>query len=58
MDTTHNISKGKIYTTPQIERIELDNEISLILQSNINPVGEPIGAFEYFNNDPFKTKIG
>ena len=46
------------YTTPKIERIELDNEISLTLDSTppVGPGGETrLQTPEYFNNDPFKT---
>ena len=45
------------YFAPQIERIELDNEIALQLEST--PPKAPgeahLNAPEYFNNDPFKT---
>lgn len=49
------------YSTPQIERVELDNEISLVLMSEGGDPGEP-GALnstapDYFNNDPFKGNI-
>jgi hypothetical protein len=50
----------KPYNTPRIERIKLDNEISLALEST-QPSGEPNNwskAPEYFNNDPFKTNVG
>ena len=58
---TKNITTGKrIYSFPQIERIKLDNEISLSLESS-NPEGEPadnmLKAPEYFNNDPFKHNM-
>lgn len=51
---THNKAK-RPYTTPQVERIVLDNEISLALESSppLGP-GETSRAPEYFNNDPFK----
>lgn len=47
----------KIYISPEIERIELDNEISLALESDA-----PFGPNEevmnntpgYFNNNPFR----
>jgi len=47
------------YCPPQIERIRLDNEISLVLES-ANPEGDPnwSKAPENFNNDPFKTNLG
>ncbi len=45
------------YCIPMIERIKLDNEISLALTSE-QPDGEPTGrAPEYFNNDPFKSNL-
>ena len=47
----------QVYTTPQIERIELDNEIALQLEST--PPKAPGEAHlqspEYFNNDPFRN---
>ena len=53
----------RAYIVPQIERIVLDNEISLALEST--PLAPPPGPFEsmnqapdYFNNDPFKTNLG
>jgi len=59
------INKEKrTYNTPQVERVELDNEISLILQSSVddNPLEGPdeagLLAPQHFNNDPFKTNIG
>ena len=49
--------KNREYTTPVVESIELDNEISLILASAPpGGPGEVIGAApEYFNPDPFKS---
>ncbi len=58
-----NIQK-RTYSSPQIERIELDNEISLALESATPPEapgyeGGSLGsnAPDYFNNDPFKTNL-
>lgn len=54
----------RTYSTPQVDREELDNEISLILQSAVdsNPLEGPeesgLLAPQQFNNDPFKTNIG
>ena len=48
-----------MYTTPKIEKIVLDNEISLALQS-APPTGPDEGiskVYEYFNNDPYKTNL-
>jgi hypothetical protein len=58
---TQNIAK-RDYTAPVIEQIQLDNEISLALES-APPAGpgEPgyLGKSpEFFNNDPFKINIG
>ncbi len=53
--------KEQTYTAPQVERIELDNEIALQLESNTPPKapGEArINAPEYFSNDPFKGNLG
>lgn len=54
------MKEKQIYSYPKVERIKLDNEISLILEST--PPDGPGESFtsapEYFNNDPFKTNIG
>ncbi len=59
LKTTENTNK-RIYSSPAIEQIELDNEISLQLESTPPPApGETkLNVPEYFNNDPFKTNIG
>ncbi len=48
------------YNAPQVERIELDNEIALQLESQ--PPKAPgeahLQAPEYISNDPFKTNFG
>jgi hypothetical protein len=55
----NTINSKRVYTTPQIERVELDNEISLALEST-PPIGpDEVAAFfapEYFNHDPFKIE--
>lgn len=48
----------KIYSTPCIEIITLDNEITLVLQTD-PPI--PVGRREnsgddYLNNDPYQTE--
>jgi hypothetical protein len=52
----------KIYSAPCIECVELDNEISLVLESPLSDPNEPgvlsSLAPEYFNNDPFKINLG
>lgn len=60
MTEKNEISKRRIYVMPDIKRIKLDNEISLVLESS--PPSAPgetsKNAPEYFNNDPFKTNFG
>ena len=50
-------TQNQIYTAPVIERIELDNEIALQLEST--PPKAPgeanLQTPEYFRNDPFKS---
>jgi len=59
MKTPIEIAITKNYIVSQIERIKLDNEISLTLESasGAPPSGpnETSQAPEYFNSDPFKT---
>jgi len=58
MKTTNKISKKKYYSTPQIEQILLDNEISLALAST-----PPEGPDEtnlspaYLKNDPLRNNL-
>lgn len=56
MKTTIESTEKKVYSSPQIERIKLDNEISLVLSS---PESLPLWSEnkENCNNDPFKTNI-
>ena len=58
MSTT---SKKQLYSTPQIERVKLDNEISLVLVSG-DPedpyASDNSSAPEYFNSHPMKDNIG
>lgn len=62
MKTQKYIAEKHSYSKPVILRVELDNEISLALQSENTPApgpGEPgyIGGFEQFNPDPMKTHL-
>ena len=56
------MSQKHFYIAPQVDRIELDNEIALQLESSVTPPKAPgeanLNAPEYFNNDPFKSNIG
>ena len=49
-------TQKNVYVAPRVERIELDNEIALQLESTPPKApGEAMNAApEYFNNDPFK----
>ena len=53
----NNDNQTKIYITPRIESIKLDNEISLVLQTDPpfpGNEGATLIAPDYYNNDPFK----
>ena len=59
MNTLENKTAKRFYIVPKVERIKLDNEISLVLASTppLGP-GETMNSIpEYFNNDPFKTNL-
>ncbi|MFZ4726244.1 MAG: hypothetical protein ACOYMD_12445 [Paludibacter sp.] len=63
MKTIKITTEKRIYNSPEIELIKLDNEISLALQSAPpDGPGENImfgsNTPEYFNNYPFKSNIG
>jgi len=59
MNKIYGYLKKKAYAAPTINRIELDNEISLALESDpeSSPDGDPIftQANSCFSNDPFKN---
>jgi hypothetical protein len=57
MKTIIESSEKRSYRSPQIERIILDNEISLALTS---PEALPLWSEnkENNNNDPFKMNVG
>jgi hypothetical protein len=52
--------KNHTYITPVIEHVELDKEISLVLESTPpeGPGESAVIAPEHFNNDFFKNNIG
>lgn len=59
MKTIEKVTEKRIYISPEIVCVELDNEISLALESS-PPVGPDEGYLktqECFNNDLFKTNI-
>lgn len=54
MNTINNNGNKITYTTPKIECVKLDNEISLALESS-PPEGPDETRLLYdFNNDPYK----
>ena len=63
MNTLESKTAKRSYIVPIIERIKLDNEISLVLESS-SPVKGPWESLnkqnssDYFNNDPFKGNLG
>ena len=60
MRTSEKTTEKRMYNSPEIVCVELDNEISLALEST-PPVGPGEGASlapEYMNNDPFKASLG
>ena len=52
-------TQNQTYSAPEIERIDLDNEIALQLEST--PPKAPgeahLNAPEYISNNPFKTNM-
>jgi len=60
MKRTNKTTQKSTYLAPKVERIELDNEIALQLESTPPhaPGEATLIAPEYLNNDPFKTNIG
>ena len=61
MEKKNTISQKSDYNMPEVQRIELDNEIALQLESNTPPhaPGEARQtAPEYFNQDPYKSNRG
>ena len=60
MKTTMKTTKKRVYATPEIQVVNLDNEISLQLESDPPVKGddEVYNSPYYFNNDPFKAGQG
>lgn len=59
MNQINILVEKRTYIIPHIELIKLDNEISLALESDVNPDGEPTFSQvqDYISIDPFKTNI-
>ena len=60
MENKNTILPKSDYTIPVVQRIELDNEIALQLESTPPkaPGEAQLVAPEHFNQDPFKTTVG
>lgn len=63
MKTINNTVTTATYQAPRIIEIWLDNEISLAMESDTNPTGEPPGwgannSSQSFIEDPYKTNMG
>ncbi len=59
MKTTEQKSVKRTYNSPEVVCIELDNEITLAIES-APPYGPDEGALlspQYLNNDPFKSNL-
>ena len=56
MNTNNKKLKKRTYSPPRFICVKLDNEISLVLESEppTGPNESLSKAPEYFNNDPFK----
>jgi hypothetical protein len=60
MKIIEKTTEKRLYNSPEILCITLDNEIALALES-IPPIGPGEGASlapEYMNNDPFRNNLG
>lgn len=59
MKTIEEKIKKGIYISPKIERIQLDNEISLALESMppYGPGESKLSKPEYFDNNPFEKNL-
>ena len=54
METNNKTVKKRFYKQPQVNRVKLDKEISLVMQSDAPP--DPGGSLkpEHFSINPFK----
>lgn len=59
MNIIKMIKTKRAYVSPEIVKIKLDNEISLVLASGDPPIAPGEGknniAPQFFNNDPFRN---
>ena len=60
MNTTNGMIEKRTYCSPVIEKIKLDNEISLVLASDDPPTYENNHSKvpEFLKSDPFKENWG
>lgn len=61
MKTSKTVIKKRVYTTPVLKIISLDNEITLVLQTPAPPIGpdetKNNSVPEYFNNNLFRNIV-
>ncbi|NLA49921.1 MAG: hypothetical protein GX876_10735 [Bacteroidales bacterium] len=57
-DPARNISKKEAYTRPEINRVILDNSISLVMMTEIPPNPPPRDNFRKGNDSPFESPFG
>jgi hypothetical protein len=58
MSTPNSIDTKRIYCSPEIEYIQLDNEIAMQLTSPaVSTEDEVMNIMENSHNNPFKTDI-
>jgi hypothetical protein len=58
MNNTYKKSTQRIYKQPLIERVIIDNDISLTLDSYSGPGDEPLVlSTDLFSRNPFKTEL-
>lgn len=59
MKSIETHTKKRMYNSPEIELVKLDNEISLVLESSppVGPDESNNGVPEYFDNSPFEKNL-
>jgi hypothetical protein len=57
-NTVRNILPKKSYVRPEINRIILDNSISLVMMTDMPPNPPPRGSYKKGNDTPFESPFG
>ena len=61
MNDLNNKSEKKVYSKPELKTIRIDNQISMVMMSDVNPEGDPEKAenIQHLNvKYPFKIARG